>query len=236
MATWIERRRRRLRRRGGNEGARALGALGMGAGLMYLLDPDRGARRRALVRDKIVHSVHALEGLAHKGARDLSHRAHGLVAEGKAFFRDEDVPDEVLTARVRSKLGRLVGHPHAIDVSANEGRVELRGPVLSEDADGLPAAIALIPGVRGVDSRLEIHATPEHVSALQGGERRARAGRARERWSPVLRIVAGIAAVGLFTAGMRRRDRLGSLATRWPRSSARIPSTPWTKTASAFNR
>lgn len=209
----------------------------MGAGLMYLLDPDRGARRRALVRDKIVHSVHALEGLAHKGARDLSHRAHGLVAEGKAFFRDEDVPDEVLTARVRSKLGRLVGHPHAIDVSANEGRVELRGPVLSEDADGLPAAIALIPGVRGVDSRLEIHATPEHVSALQGGERHGgRARRARERWSPVLRIVAGIAAVGLFTAGMRRRDRLGSLATRWPRSSARIPSTPWTKTASAFNR
>lgn len=213
MATWIERQRRRLRRRGPREGARILGALGVGAGFMYLLDPDRGARRRALVRDRIVHTVHALDGIVHKGARDLSHRARGLVAESKAIFRDEDVPDEVLTARVRSKLGRLVGHPHAIDVAAHEGRVELRGPILSEDAVGLPAAIALIPGVRGVDSRLEIHATPESVSALQGsdGVHGKRAGRARERWSPILRLVAGAAAVGLFAAGMRRRDRLGSL-------------------------
>ncbi|MFS8065026.1 MAG: hypothetical protein ACMG6S_01515, partial [Byssovorax sp.] len=160
-----------------------------------------------------MHSVHAVDGLIHKGARDLSHRAHGLVAESKAFFRDEDVPDEVLTARVRSKLGRLVGHPHAIEVAANEGRVELRGPILSEDADGLAPAIALIPGVRGVDSRLEVHATPDHIASLQGADRahRERAGRASERWSPILRLVAGAAAVGLFAAGMRRRDRLGSL-------------------------
>src|SRR5512132_3561615 len=170
MATWIERQRRRLRRRGRREGARILGALGVGAGFMYLLDPARGARRRALVRDRIVHTVHALDELVNKGARDLSHRAHGLVAESKALFRDEDVPDEVLTARVRSKLGRLVGHPHAIDVTVHEGSVELRGPILSEDAEGLPAAIARIPGVRGVESRLEIHATPESVSALQGGD------------------------------------------------------------------
>lgn len=212
MASWIERRLRGWRRDGRREGARVAGALGVGAGLMYLFDPARGARRRALVRDRIVHTTHALDGLVHKGARDLSHRARGLVAESKAFFRDEDVPDEVLTARVRSKLGRLVGHPHAIDVSTRDGRVELRGLILSEDEDGLSASVALIPGVRGVDSHLEVHETPDHIAALQGGDRHERQrGRASERWSPLLRLVAGAFAVGLFAAGMRRRDRLGAL-------------------------
>lgn len=34
-----------------------IGAAGLGAGLMYLSDPDRGKRRRALVRDQAARSV-----------------------------------------------------------------------------------------------------------------------------------------------------------------------------------
>lgn len=30
----------------------------LGAGLMYLLDPDRGARRRSVRRDQVVHLLH----------------------------------------------------------------------------------------------------------------------------------------------------------------------------------
>jgi hypothetical protein len=30
--------------------------MALGAGLTYLLDPDRGGRRRGLVRDKLVHA------------------------------------------------------------------------------------------------------------------------------------------------------------------------------------
>jgi hypothetical protein len=36
-----------------------VGALGLGAGLMYLLDSQQGARRRAVVRDKAVHTLHS---------------------------------------------------------------------------------------------------------------------------------------------------------------------------------
>jgi len=34
--------------------------LGLGAWLMYLFDPDLGHRRRALLRDQLVHTVNEL--------------------------------------------------------------------------------------------------------------------------------------------------------------------------------
>jgi uncharacterized membrane protein len=213
MASWIEEQRRRLRRSGSREAGPILTALGVGAGLMYFLDPVRGARRRALARDRIVHALHAMDTVTEKGARDLSCRARGLLAEARTFFRDDDVPDEVLKARVRSKLGHLVGHPHAIDVLVRNGDVELRGPVLADDFDGLVSSVAVVPGVRGVESRLDVYDTPDRVAALQGGNGREteHAQRARERWSPLLRLGAGVVALLLLAAGARRKDRLGAL-------------------------
>ena len=213
MATWIEQQRRGLRQRGRPEAAPMLGALGIGAGLMYFLDPVRGARRRALARDQIVHGLHALDRIAEKGARDLTCRARGLVAEGRSFFHDDEVPDEVLKARVRSRLGHLVGHPHAIDVTVHRGRVELRGAILANDFDGLVSTLAVVPGTRGVESRLDVYDAPDAVAALQNGNGHdnEHARRLRERWSPLLRLGAGIVGVGLLAAGARRRDQLGSL-------------------------
>src|SRR5947209_8543715 len=37
-----------------NRGITLIGGLGLGAGLMYLLDPERGRRRRTLLRDRLV--------------------------------------------------------------------------------------------------------------------------------------------------------------------------------------
>lgn len=52
-----------------------------GAALMYFLDPDRGRRRRALLRDKAVGLSNDLGEAATGTARDLRNRAQGLVAE-----------------------------------------------------------------------------------------------------------------------------------------------------------
>lgn len=57
---------------------------GVGAGLMYLLDPLEGDRRRALVRDKVVHLLNTASDAAGVTARDVAHRARGLAAEARA--------------------------------------------------------------------------------------------------------------------------------------------------------
>src|SRR5438132_6754250 len=69
-------------------------ALGLGAGLMYLLDPDRGRRRRALVRDQLAHLVRKTSDGMDATARDLSHRVYGILAEGSHLLRHEEVSDE----------------------------------------------------------------------------------------------------------------------------------------------
>jgi hypothetical protein len=57
-----------------------LAGAGLGAGLMYMLDPDTGRRRRALARDKAVRLAHEAEDAAEVVARDATNRARGLAA------------------------------------------------------------------------------------------------------------------------------------------------------------
>ncbi|HYE71833.1 MAG TPA: hypothetical protein VEF04_00825 [Blastocatellia bacterium] len=58
-----------------------LGGIGMGAGLMYILDPDRGRTRRALARDKMKSAVNRTGRAISSKTRDLTNRAQGVVAE-----------------------------------------------------------------------------------------------------------------------------------------------------------
>lgn len=129
-----------------------------GAGLMYLLDPARGARRRGLIRDQLVHGAHEVadlgEGVGSR-ARHLRNRAQGTLAETRARLREEEVEDPVLEARVRSELGRLVSNPGDIQVSAEQGSVTLSGSVPTGEMDDLLAGVEAVRGVRKVVDRLE---------------------------------------------------------------------------------
>ena len=91
-----------------NKAASVVGAAGVGAGLMYLFDPDRGKRRRAKVRNKAMHIKRVASDYAGKTQRDVRNRISGVIAETEALFHSEIVSDYVLEAIVRSKLGRIV--------------------------------------------------------------------------------------------------------------------------------
>jgi osmotically-inducible protein OsmY len=132
-----------------------------------LLDPRRGAARRAVLRDKSLSAVKDAAQTASRRARDLRQRLRGVVYEAKLRMSEERVPDDVLVERVRAQLGRPVSHPRAIDVSAQDGCVVLSGPILADEAEELIRRISRIPGVRSIESRLELHADASDVPSFQ---------------------------------------------------------------------
>lgn len=184
----------------------------LGAAAMYILDPDRGRRRRALARDKAFHFAKSLGDYADKTARDLVHRSEGLMFETWSSVRHEEVADPVLEERVRARLGRVVSHPSSIEVSALDGIVTLNGPVLEAEVDNLIHAVASVRGVRNIDNRLEVHKTRGDVPGLQGGS-----GRPGERWelmqanwAPATRFLVGLTGGWLALTGLRRGGFTGT--------------------------
>lgn len=143
----------------------------VGAGLMYLLDPDRGNRRRALIRDQVVHAGHEIEDLgdtAAARARDLGNRARGAAAETRARLRPEEVDNPTLEARVRAELGHNIDSPGAVHVRADNGRVTLTGAVLDSELDDLLSTVRSVRGVDEVDNRLDVRSAPGDTPGLQG--------------------------------------------------------------------
>lgn len=125
----------------------SLGAAGAGAGLMCLLDPKRGRRRRELISDKALHSAKIMGREIEGSGRDWTNRAQGFAIETSTRLAKETVPDNVLVDRVRSKIGRAVSHPKAIEVTAERGVVDLSGGVLRSE---MRRAIRCAESVRGV--------------------------------------------------------------------------------------
>ena len=170
----------------------------VGAGLMYLLDPQRGRARRARVMNALVHASKAERRLVRKGLRDARQRLQGVSERSRRVF-SEPAPDEVILGRVRSRLGRAIAHAHAhaLDLEVKEGRVILRGPVLTAEADDVLRCIRGTTGVREVIDRMERHVTPGMIQSLQAQ------GRSRERlmWTPALQLVAVAGGAGLVGYG-----------------------------------
>src|SRR5579864_4096933 len=101
-----------------------------GAALMYLIDPDRGNARRALVRDRTLHVARSGWRWTRNSAVDVANHARGLMAELRGNMWTVRPSDDVLVERVRSEMGHVIRHPHRVVVTADAGWIELRGDVL----------------------------------------------------------------------------------------------------------
>lgn len=59
-----------------------------GACLVYLLDPNQGRRRRALVRDQLIHLGTLARREAPKKSRHLAHRMQGVIAATRSHLEE----------------------------------------------------------------------------------------------------------------------------------------------------
>lgn len=196
---------------------RLLTTAAAGAGLMYLLDPERGRRRRAIVRDRLVRAAHRTGDAMDATSRDVGNRARGVVAELRSRLANVEVSDGVLHERVRARIGSVIGHAGAIDAAVIEGQVSLRGPVLAGDVDRLVRRVRSVPGVREVINQLDVHDEPGGVPGLQGRPRPPRGGEVFEllqtHWSPTARLFASLSGTAMVLWGWRRLDLPGILLT-----------------------
>ena len=134
--------------RGGNlanwpsGGSFALGSLcmGLGAGLMYVLDSSRGR----------------------SGSRELS-------SDGPSRETGH-VSDRKLTSTIRSKMAGILSNPRAVQVKASNGNVTITGPILADEVRQLIDCVTEMDGVRSLESRLEVYDYPGAHPALQERE------------------------------------------------------------------
>lgn len=186
---------------------------GLGVGLMYFLDPERGAARRARTRDGLTRAMNKTADAVDATSKDLGNRARGMRASFQSWKHGEQMSDEVLAERVRAVIGRCVGHPKAIEVSVAQGRAALSGPILAHEVSGLIRRVASVRGIAGVEDRLEAHQEAGTVPALQGAPatRRGAFGLLEAEWNPGTRVTAGGTGLVLVGYGFGRRGLWGLL-------------------------
>lgn len=186
---------------------------GAGAGLMYLLDPELGNRRRARVRDQLVRARHLTGGAVDATSRDVRNRARGVVAELRSRLIPGDVSDDVLHERVRARLGQIVRYARSITTTVETGRVTLRGPALTADVSRIVRRIGQVPGVREVDNRLESHAEAGAVPGLEAARGASPGGEVLDLTpgvlSPTARLATRVGGALLALWGLRRLDAAG---------------------------
>ena len=173
-----------------------LGGLGLGAGLMFLLDPDRGRRRRALVRDKAVAANRRLADRTAATLEDASNRARGIAAEARRLWRAEKVADDVLSERVRARLGQVCARPRDVVVEVHDGRVVLRGAVADDEYDRVLRRVRWTPGVTAIEHDLTVRAEPHP-------ERPPRAARMLDRLGDRRFLGAGLGLAAAAIGGGR---------------------------------
>lgn len=190
------------------DGLLLVGGVGIGAALMYFLDPSEGRRRRARTGRAVAHVARLAGGAAGGGARSLRQRGRWVAAGVGSGFAESPPSDEVIATRVRSVVARSVSYPHSITVTVEQGHIVLEGPVIAREVEGLLSRLRRVRGVQSVRSRLDAHDWAADVPGLQGKAERPRRMRAGELlardWPTGVKIIGGAA--------------LGALAIRRARS------------------
>jgi osmotically-inducible protein OsmY len=147
---------------------------GFGAALVYFLDGQSGAGRRAVARDKAAKYARTGGGTVQSAAQGAASQAQGVAARAQhaATGGDSAPTDDVtLTRKVESEIFRDADAPKgSVNVSAVNGIVELRGQLDDRaQIEALEAKARNVTGVRDVRNMLHLPGeTPVNVVGTPG--------------------------------------------------------------------
>jgi hypothetical protein len=141
--------------------------LGFGAAiaaLTYFFDPQNGARRRNMTRDRIVAFFRRGGRTAGRAGRAVAAETHGLKQKA-THLREEEKPqpdDVTLARKVESEIFRDADVPKGqINVNAEGGVIYLRGEIDNPDLiKDLEKAARNVQGVREVENLLHAPGSP----------------------------------------------------------------------------
>ena len=130
---------------------------GLGAATTYFFDPQSGARRRSMTRDRLL-------AFFRRRGRQLDRaagNAQGLAQKAKRLKQKEklvDPNDATLARKVETKIFRDPDVPKGqIDVNAEDGIVILRGEVENDKLiKDLEEKTRSVQGVNGVENLLHV--------------------------------------------------------------------------------
>ena len=144
------------RTNGAGQAGAMIAAAGVGAAMMYFLDPARGARRRALATDKAESLIRAGAGEVERRGVRMRDRMNGVVARTRARLGSEQPTDVQLAERVRAALGHHSDHVRALEVVVRDGVVTLRGNVPAEELQAILRTSRKVRGVHEVHDELNV--------------------------------------------------------------------------------
>lgn len=187
--------------------AAVVAGVAAGATAMYVLDPVSGRRRQNLIFGKAVHLLRQLTHFSRTAFHDAVNRASGVVARTRGRLHSKEIPDDaVLVDRIRSRMGRVVSHPHMIHVDSYRGYITLSGLILENEVMPLLAILRTVPGVRTFRNKLEAHSSREKLRSLPAVPARkgARPEPLQKNWAPAMRFGAVLIGTRLFVSGVSR--------------------------------
>jgi hypothetical protein len=139
----------------------------LGAAFMYLLDPEQGRRRRALVRDRTAGFARRTFRRSARMGRAAGAQAYG-VTQKVTHMREEEkeLDDTTLARKVETEIFRDADAPKGqVDVNVVEGVVYLRGELERPDMiRELEKKARKVAGVRDVENLLHTPGTPAPTS------------------------------------------------------------------------
>ena len=140
-----------------NKPLATLGAAAAGAVAMYYLDPELGARRRALLADLMRDGLPGERRPQGRGR--ITRRALPRGAAGSDPRTDAELRD-----RIRAALDRMVSHPRALHVRVEEGVVHLSGRLLASEREGMLAQVRQLAGVHRLADTTTAHHNPTDIA------------------------------------------------------------------------